>query len=262
MSGTETKNFDSGSGSAGTGISGRKKAGKFVNLWIDFREDIFPVYFYSESESNSLKLIQRITNSPVFFLPDIPVPALPEPESKFLVSVPLTPYLRVQYIWYHIDDDVDQHDLGQDDDDVDDDDDDVDQHHLVQDGYNSQSTRFAMMDSDIQDLVWIVIKIIIVIQSSSWLILFKKIVILIYLWKGENPQGWVDHWTSRLQTLHAEQWWQVLIRVDLYLCHLRATFRATFHVFSSRFYMLRKPLNHTWAVGSPHNSPATRRRNM
>ena len=74
-----------------------------------------------------------------------------------------------------------------------------------------------MMDSDIQDLVWIVIKIIIVIQSSSWLILFKKIVILIYLWKGENPQGWVDHWTSRLQTLHAEQWWQVLVRVDLYL---------------------------------------------
>ena len=81
-----------------------------------------------------------------------------------------------------------------------------------------------MMDSDIQDLVWIVIKIIIVIQSSSWLILFKKIVILIYLWKGENPQGWVDHWTSRVQTLHAEQWWQVLVRVDLYLasssCHL------------------------------------------
>ena len=99
-------------------------------------------------------------------------------------------------------------------------------------------------------------------QSSSWLIFFKKIVILIFIWKGENPQGWVDHWTSSLQTLHVEQWWQVLIRVDLYLCHLRATFRATFHVFSSRFYMLRKPLNHTWAVGSPHNSPATRRRNM
>ena len=72
-------------------------------------------------------------------------------------------YLQVQYIWYHIDDDVDQHDLGQDNDDVDDDDD-VDQHHLVQDGYNSQSTRFAMMDSDIQDLVWIVIKIIILID--------------------------------------------------------------------------------------------------
>ena len=154
--------------------------------------------------------------------------------------------------------------------------DDVDQHDLVQDGYNSQSTRFAMMDSDIQDLVWIVIKMIILIdvfflnrhldwsffQSSSWLIFFKKIVILIFIWKGENPQGWVDHWTSSLQTLHVEQWWQVLIRVDLYLCHLRATFRATFHVFSSRFYMLRKPLNHTWAVGSPHNSPATRRRNM
>ena len=37
--------------------------------------------------------------------------------------------------------------------DDDDDDDDVDQHYLIQDGYNSQSTRFAMMDSDIQDLV-------------------------------------------------------------------------------------------------------------
>ena len=52
-------------------ISGRKKNGEFVNLYIDFREDIFPVYFYSESESNSLKSIQRVTNSPVFFLPDI-----------------------------------------------------------------------------------------------------------------------------------------------------------------------------------------------
>ena len=57
-------------------------------------EDIFPVYSYSESESNSLKLIQRITNYLAFFLPDIPIPALPEPESKFLVPVPLTPYLR------------------------------------------------------------------------------------------------------------------------------------------------------------------------
>ena len=43
-----------------------KKPGKFVNLWIDFREDIFPVYFYSESESYSLKSIQRITNSLAF----------------------------------------------------------------------------------------------------------------------------------------------------------------------------------------------------
>ena len=49
----------------------QEKTGKFVNLWIDFREDIFPVYFYSESESNSLKSIQRFTNSPFFFLPDI-----------------------------------------------------------------------------------------------------------------------------------------------------------------------------------------------
>ena len=71
--------------------SGRKKNKKFVSLLIDFREDIFPVYFYSESESNSLKSIQRITNSPAFFLPDIPIPALLEPESKFLVPVPLTP---------------------------------------------------------------------------------------------------------------------------------------------------------------------------
>ena len=52
-------------------ISCRKKNGKFVILWIDFREDIFPVHFYSESESNSLKSIQRITNFPAFFLPDI-----------------------------------------------------------------------------------------------------------------------------------------------------------------------------------------------
>ena len=28
----------------------QEKTGKFVNLWIDFREDIFPVYFYSESD--------------------------------------------------------------------------------------------------------------------------------------------------------------------------------------------------------------------
>ena len=52
-------------------ISGRKKNREFGNLWIDFMEDIFPVYFYSESESNSLKSIQRFTNSPFFFLPDI-----------------------------------------------------------------------------------------------------------------------------------------------------------------------------------------------
>ena len=69
----------------------QEKTGKFVNLWIDFREDIFPVYFYSESESYSFKSIQRITNSPAFFLPDIPIPALPEPESKLSVPVPLTP---------------------------------------------------------------------------------------------------------------------------------------------------------------------------
>ena len=50
--------------------SGRKKNGKFVILWIDFREDIFPVHFYSESESNSLKSIQRVTNFPAFFLPE------------------------------------------------------------------------------------------------------------------------------------------------------------------------------------------------
>ena len=66
MSGEGIKNFDSGSGSAGIGTSGRKKNVKFVNLWIDFREDIFPVYFYSESESYSLKSIQRITNSLAF----------------------------------------------------------------------------------------------------------------------------------------------------------------------------------------------------
>ena len=44
----------------------QEKKGKFVILSIDFREDIFPVHFYSESESNSLKSIQRITNFPGF----------------------------------------------------------------------------------------------------------------------------------------------------------------------------------------------------
>ena len=36
----------------------QENAVKFVNLWIDFREDIFSVHFYSESESNSPKSIQ------------------------------------------------------------------------------------------------------------------------------------------------------------------------------------------------------------
>ena len=49
----------------------QENAVKFVNLWFDFRKDIFPVYSYSESESNSLKSIQRITNFLAFFLPDI-----------------------------------------------------------------------------------------------------------------------------------------------------------------------------------------------
>ena len=49
-------------------ISGGKKAGKFVIIWIDFKEDIFPVHFYSESENNSHKSIQRITNFLAFFL--------------------------------------------------------------------------------------------------------------------------------------------------------------------------------------------------
>ena len=48
----------------------QEKNGKLVILWIDFREDIFPVHFYSESESNSLKSIQRVTNFPAFFLPE------------------------------------------------------------------------------------------------------------------------------------------------------------------------------------------------
>ena len=33
----------------------QEKNGKLVILWIDFREDIFPVHFYSESENNSLR---------------------------------------------------------------------------------------------------------------------------------------------------------------------------------------------------------------
>ena len=69
----------------------QEKAREFVIFLIYFREDIFPVYYYSESESNSLKSIQRFTNFPVFFLPEVPIPALPEPESKFLVPVPLAP---------------------------------------------------------------------------------------------------------------------------------------------------------------------------
>ena len=35
------------------------------------QDDFVPVYFYLESESDSLKSIQRFTNFPVFFLPDI-----------------------------------------------------------------------------------------------------------------------------------------------------------------------------------------------
>jgi len=75
----------------------------------------------------------------------------------------------------------------------------------MKDGYNSQSTRFAMMDSDIQDLV----------RTRKAELTIGPVVFKHFMLNNDG-----------------------------------------------RFYMLRKPLNHTWAVGSPHNSPATRRRNM
>merc|ERR1712110_214472 len=75
----------------------------------------------------------------------------------------------------------------------------------MKDGYNSQSTRFAMMDTDIQDLV----------RTRKAELTIGPVVFKHFMLNNDG-----------------------------------------------RFYMLRKPLSHTWAVGSPHNSPATRRRNM
>ena len=43
----------------------------YFNCRDNEHEDFFPVFLYLESESNSLKSIQRITNFPGFFLPDI-----------------------------------------------------------------------------------------------------------------------------------------------------------------------------------------------
>ena len=60
MSRTETKNFDSGSGTAGTGISGRKKAGEFAVLWINIRE------LLSLSEKNKRKNIFPKINSKIY----------------------------------------------------------------------------------------------------------------------------------------------------------------------------------------------------
>merc|ERR1712212_810430 len=75
----------------------------------------------------------------------------------------------------------------------------------MKDGYNSQSTRFAMMDTDIQDLV----------RTRKAELTIGPVVFKHFMLNNDGS-----------------------------------------------FYMLRKPLSHTWAVGSPHNSPATRRRNM
>ena len=36
----------------------QEKPGKFVILWIDLREEIFPVHCYSESESNLFRELQ------------------------------------------------------------------------------------------------------------------------------------------------------------------------------------------------------------
>ena len=75
---------------------------------------------------------------------------------------------------------------------------------LFQDGYNSQSTRFAMMDTDIQDLVRILIITIAIIFTIN-----VTVNNFYAAFKGENPQGRADDWTSGLQTFHAQQRWQV-----------------------------------------------------
>jgi len=75
----------------------------------------------------------------------------------------------------------------------------------MKDGYNAQSTRFAMMDTDIQDLVRTKKA-----ELTIGPVIFKHFML--------NNDG--------------------------------------------RFYMLRKPMGHTWAAGSPHNSPKVARRNM
>ena len=55
--------------------------GVTFTFWIKiYRKNIFP------------KINSKIYKFSVFFLPEVPIPALPEPESKFLVSVPLTPH--------------------------------------------------------------------------------------------------------------------------------------------------------------------------
>ena len=36
----------------------QEKIGKFVILWIDLREEIFPLHYYSESESNLFRDLQ------------------------------------------------------------------------------------------------------------------------------------------------------------------------------------------------------------
>lgn len=74
----------------------------------------------------------------------------------------------------------------------------------MKDGYNIESTRFAMMDSDIQDLVRNRR-----VELTIGPVVFKHFML--------NNDG--------------------------------------------RFYMLRKPTGQQWAVGSPHNSPRSTRRN-
>jgi len=75
----------------------------------------------------------------------------------------------------------------------------------MKDGYHASSTRFAMMDMDIQDMVRQK-----TIEVTMGPVIFKHFML--------NNDG--------------------------------------------RFYMLRKPLGHHWAVGSPHNSPKTGRRKL
>ena len=76
----------------------------------------------------------------------------------------------------------------------------------LQDGYNSQSTRFAMMDTDIQDLVRIRILFIALVISIKIIV---KTNFTSSALKGANPQGRADDWSGGLQTFHAQQRWQV-----------------------------------------------------
>ena len=69
------------------------KSQRICNSLNWFKGVTFTFWIEIYRKISSLKSIQRFTNFPVFFLPEVPIPALPEQESKFLVPVLLTPYL-------------------------------------------------------------------------------------------------------------------------------------------------------------------------